>query len=301
MARKAPRPRGADEQHGGAQPATSACHRVPHDHQHQQRVDPERPCGARPARQRGGDGRHRQHRPHAVQPAGGHGVEGRAVDGARVSSGPRTCGANRTDSSSATDDRHGGGEDDRGRACRRAPNSQRGNNMKLAPRKAATAPDRGGDRVHRDHLFARHHVRQRRRQPGRDEAGEAVDDQRADTGSPRRRRRPPAACRRNDAQHSRARFAPTSTSAGPTGPAARRRTGPAASTAGTAPRMPARSPTGSAARSGLNSRAPAKPAWNSPSPNWLATRSSSSRRNSGSARTDRHSAAGARAHPGANH
>ena len=49
---------------------------------------------------------------------------------------------------------------------------------------------------------------------------------------------------------------------------------------------------GVAARSGLNRMAPARPAWNSPSPNWLTARSSSSRRNSGSARTDRHNGDG---------
>ena len=48
------------------------------------------------------------------------------------------------------------------------------------------------------------------------------------------------------------------------------------------------------ARSGLNSSAPARPAWNRPSPNWLANRNSSSRQKSGSARTERQTAAGAR-------
>ena len=47
------------------------------------------------------------------------------------------------------------------------------------------------------------------------------------------------------------------------------------------------------ARSGLNSSAPARPAWKSPSPNWLASRSSSSRQKSGSARTERQTATGA--------
>src|SRR6185369_6677774 len=51
---------------------------------------------------------------------------------------------------------------------------------------------------------------------------------------------------------------------------------------------------GVAARSGLNRIAPASPAWNSPSPNWLTVRSSSSRRNSGRARTDRQTEIGAR-------
>ena len=50
---------------------------------------------------------------------------------------------------------------------------------------------------------------------------------------------------------------------------------------------------GPAARSGLNSRPPARPAWNRPSPNWLTARNSSSRQNSGRLRTDRHRATGA--------
>ncbi len=50
---------------------------------------------------------------------------------------------------------------------------------------------------------------------------------------------------------------------------------------------------GPAARSGLNSRPPASPAWNRPSPNWLTVRNSSSRQNSGRLRTDRHRATGA--------
>src|SRR6478752_6769582 len=52
---------------------------------------------------------------------------------------------------------------------------------------------------------------------------------------------------------------------------------------------------GVAARSGLNRIAPASPAANRPSPNWLTVRSSSSRQNSGSARTERQTAIGARA------
>ena len=51
---------------------------------------------------------------------------------------------------------------------------------------------------------------------------------------------------------------------------------------------------GRTARSGLNSSAPARPAWKSPSPNWLAARSSSSRQKSGRLRTERQTATGAR-------
>ena len=78
-----------------------------------------------------------------------------------------------------------------------APNSQRGSSMKLAPTNARDGADRGGDRVHRHHLLAGHHVRQRSGQTGGDEAADAVDQQRAGKDRPvvrtdrqqRRRRR----------------------------------------------------------------------------------------------------------------
>ena len=188
-------------------------------------------------------------------------------------------------------DRDDDEEDDRRRRrCRPAPKIQRGTSMKLAPRKAATAPIGGGDRVHRDHLLAGHHVRQRRRQTRGDEAGETVDDQRADTARPDRRHRRPAARRRRARAPAGRRWRRSAPTAGPSGPSARPRTDRAASTAGTARRTRRRSASGSAARSGLNSSAPARPAWNSPSPNWLAVRSSSSRQKSGSARTERQTA-----------
>ena len=105
-------------------------------------------------------------------------VGGRPVDGPRGVVGAEHAGAKRTRENQ---------RDSTGTAARKmaaaapaspAPNSQRGTSMKLAPRNAATAPIGGGDRVHRHHLFAGHHVRQCGRQTRRDEAGQAVDQQR---------------------------------------------------------------------------------------------------------------------------
>ena len=176
-----------------------------------------------------------------------------------------------------------------------APNSQRGTSMKLAPRNAAAAAGGRGHRVHRHHLLAGHHVRQRRRQTRGDEAGETVDDQRAEQDRQIARAGGQQRGDTEDQQQPCRGWRRRAPAAGPSGPAARRRTGRAASTAGTARRTRRRSAHGPAARSGLNRSAPASPAWNRPSPNWLTVRSSSSRQNSGSARTERQTAIGARA------
>ena len=68
-----------------------------------------------------------------------------------------------------------------------APNSQRGTNMKIAPRNRAAALTAVATEFIVEHLLPRHDVRQRRGQSGGDEPRESVDDQRAEQDPPRAR------------------------------------------------------------------------------------------------------------------
>ena len=230
----------------------------------------------------------------AVHPAGGHRVGDRAVDRRARCRRARACAAESAPTTTARSPRGP-------RRCKMiaaapvssAPNSQRGSSMKIgaeergrAPRSrsrpsSSPPPDPAGTTCGR----AADRPDETNRVNPLTINAPTQDRQIADAGGQQRgdRRAPAAAgrCWR--------RRAPA---AGPSGPAAHRRTGPAASRAGTARRRSRRSPTASAARSGLNSSAPASPAWNRPSPNWLTARSSSSRRNSGRPRTERHTASG---------
>ena len=144
-------PRCDEEQRGGAEARDALDVGVPHDAPAPACVLMPNTirCAASPARVRR-DGRHGEHRAHAVHPSGRHRVGHRAVDGPRAVVGPehvRAGIAPTASSASAT-----------GTATMKmtaaaplssAPNSQRGTSMKLAPRNAAAAAGRGRDRVHR--------------------------------------------------------------------------------------------------------------------------------------------------------
>ena len=136
-----------------------------------------------------------------------------------------------------------------------APNSQRGTSMKLAPRNAAALPVAVATEFIVTTWSRGTTSRQRGRQTRGDEAGEAVDDQRAEQDRQVARRRPPAVRRRRAPAPAARGWRRPTPAAGPSGPAARRRTGPAPSRAGTTPRTQPAIAHGPAARSGLNSRA----------------------------------------------
>ncbi len=153
---------------------------VSDEHEHQQAVDSEHHAVCGQPGQRRGHRRHCRDGAGAVHPPGGHRIDDRPVDRALAVVGteqvrrkaPRQpqrernrdrdekddcCGADVVGAEQPAGHQHEDGAEERGGPARR-----------------------GRDRVHRHHLVAWHHVRQRRRQAGRDEAGEPVDDQRGD-------------------------------------------------------------------------------------------------------------------------
>ena len=129
-----------------------------------------------------------------------------------LSCGPRTCGGKRTDNSSASDNRNRDDENDCGGAGVVGAEQPAGHQHEDGAEERRRAAGGRRDRVHRHHLIARYHVRQRRRQTRRDEAGETVDDQRAEQDRQVVRARPRAARRCRATSTSRPRFAPISTS-----------------------------------------------------------------------------------------
>ena len=173
-------PVGAEEQHRGSEARDVLGVAVPHHDKHHERVDAEHhPMRGQPG-EGARDGGHGQHRAGAVQPSGRDRVGHRPVDGPRALVRPEHM--RRKPQRQQQRDRHREHDDenDCGSAGVTGTEQPPGHQHEGGAEERRRPAGRRRHRVHRHHLVARHHVRQRGRKAGRDEAGETVDDQRAE-------------------------------------------------------------------------------------------------------------------------